>query len=72
MTGTLNVKSPRDVCKCASRVVTGEDAVFWSPFGLMVYKCKPCKPQEADLQPVTHSPNEEAGGVYLITLMSSA
>lgn len=49
MTGTLNVKSPRDVCKCASRVVTGEDAVFWSSSGLMVCKCKPCKPQEADL-----------------------
>lgn len=42
-------ESPRDVCKCASRVVTGEEAVFWSPSGLMVYKCKPCKPQEADL-----------------------
>lgn len=27
-----------------------------------------CKLWEADLYPVTHSPNEDAGGVYLITL----
>lgn len=52
---------------CVPRVViSGEGCLLepvWGP------QCvESCKPWEADLYPVTCSPNEEAGGVYLITL----
>lgn len=57
---STSCKSLEDVYDYVFKLVTSGEATFcWLS----------CKLQEADSYPVTHSPNEEAVGIYSITLV---